>query len=77
MFGFSPWQIVADDGLHFLSSGLAGWLVYWWMLTILPPTLLDYRGKITDSSTARSLFLLSLSAAVLFHIFEDVLIGWF
>jgi hypothetical protein len=75
MFGFPLWQIAAYSGSHLLLSGWVALAAYWWTSTTLSrtwptsPTLAFF--------TRRLSFLLALSFALLAHIAEDYLIGWF
>lgn len=75
MFGYPISQVVAYSGLHFLLSGWVAWLAYSWMSTTLSRIL--PMGRRAGTSTAWLSFWLSLSFALLAHIFEDYLIGWF
>jgi hypothetical protein len=75
MFGFPLWKIVAYSGCHFLLSGVVAFSVYWWTLTILSRT---WPTSPTHAFFTRRLSsLLSFSFALLTHITEDYLIGWF
>lgn len=84
------WQVILDVELlkgwwkaipHFLLSGSAGLLAYWWMSTTLRRLSsgdTPFHGlPRAVSSIHRYSLLLALSFAIYIHVLEDYILDWF
>ena len=75
------WGLIWMSLLHFLSSGLAGLLVYWWISTIFSHLSYGGIGILSFGTGGSSIHLFSLVLAVSFsvvvHIGEDYIFDWF
>ena len=75
------WDLLWKPGLHFVSSGFVGLLVYWLTSTTLShyysgDMSIQVFPKVAFGIHRFSLFL-ALSFAVWFHILEDYTLNWF
>ena len=78
--GLPIWYVVYCGAAHFMSSGLAGLLVFLLMQTMLS-SITGCRGSATTIGAGFSIyrlsFLLALSSSVLVHILVDFTTEWF